>query len=1436
MNTTRSALITTALVAVAFTAHAADTPEGMSWLPSDPLDLTLPGTHTHDLWLNLAFSTNMSRTAPFMMGGVNYGNLPYSIPGYGTFIMFPGMTMWNPFKAQFWTGTTQGELIKISNGTGGGPYPAGSSIYFGGASPDPNVDGGTLGMKGYAMPGVKTVTAQISIGEAYGYSFFDTGAPGIGPEDLPKLKVYNAAGTLLATLDATHNGIIKKAYNGSLEMPPGSGLDEDIYINTLGLQWNLANVEGDISWFQADWTGVQHAQLWSLRLDQTDTVQSSFVFDLTSTWTGATDTNWTTAGNWQGSTPPTTVGKAVFGTGSGVNIDAPVTVGQLALSPGADFTVSSANDSKLTVSLNVVTENTGDHTISSDLVFPAITTVDIGEDTSLAITGDVSGSGFYKRGAGPLTVSGSNNFSGTIILAGGTTTASGTSLTSAGSVLDLKNARLILKGSDRFENEFKVKLSGTSIAGQSAWVQLGDATTGAVTQTFAELNAAKPQYVKDLNPNPQTNPPVHVVSGTPEISTLTLKGGTYSGTLGGTGTNENNFGLSVEGNVILQGTSTYVGDTVVKPGGTLQLNREEALSANSAIKLQGGVLALGAFSYMTPGGENDNGITVNESIPSLNRSLGTGPGQIEFTSGTLRAVAGARSVNFGGNGDSISWGQPGFIAEGSPLVITGDLATSRVVLANALNLGSTDREVQVNDFNSVAELSGKISGSGGLIKSGTGTLILTGDNDFTGPLVVDRGKLGIESFGTAGTSGPFGNTSNAASSIVLTGGLSDGYGGGILNYTGSENLVTDRLFTIKGTVGSVAVDGTGTLHFTNTGAIAFDSSAPSILELRGINNTPSRFDPLITDNGQHPVSLRKAGSGAGGTGGYWIIGNENHSYTGQTVVNAGTLEVSKLANGGQPSSIGASSSDASNLVLWRGRLLYTGPEVSTDRLFAITTGSSHVNDFDKSPRIDSSGTGAMHFTNTGSLRNADVSGTTQEIGNGAWLTLMGSFTGADNTFAPRIGGGIAANSRIFKEGPGTWVLSNTGNSWVGITEITGGTLAVNSIANGGIAVVMNTTINSTTATVTSATGLVVGMSVNGPAIAAGTTISAINGTTVTLSLPATFTYSTGSSRNKVAGYPSTLGTAPAAPANLVINGGTLRYDGAGDATDRRFTVGINGAGLASSGTGAVNFNSTAALTYAGTSARTLTLGGSNAGENTLAAAIGNAGTGVVSVTKSGSGTWVLGNANTYTGNTTVTGGTLKLTAAALADASTLSIAAGATVELAYPASAIDLVDTLILGGEEAASGVWGAEGSGAQHTSPLITGTGLIRVAGAFEAWAAGITNPALRDRDADADGDGISNLHEYLFGTSAAVGNGSLVQSSREGGDLILRWNELVAGGVYQLQESTSLAETPWPASEIVPVTPDDQEGVPDGYIRKQATVPIEGAAKFFRVSGSEE
>jgi autotransporter-associated beta strand protein len=65
----------------------------------------------------------------------------------------------------------------------------------------------------------------------------------------------------------------------------------------------------------------------------------------------------------------------------------------------------------------------------------------------------------------------------------------------------------------------------------------------------------------------------------------------------------------------------------------------------------------------------------------------------------------------------------------------------------------------------------------------------------------------------------------------------------------------------------------------------------------------------------------------------------------------------------------------------------------------------------------------------------------------------------------------------------------------------------------------------------------------------------------------------------------------------------------------------------------------------GSTARTLTLGGSNTGANTIQGVIAdNTGTEtpVVNVVKQDAGTWVLSGANTYTGTTTVSGGSLQV--------------------------------------------------------------------------------------------------------------------------------------------------------------------------------------------------
>lgn len=150
------------------------------------------------------------------------------------------------------------------------------------------------------------------------------------------------------------------------------------------------------------------------------------------------------------------------------------------------------------------------------------------------------------------------------------------------------------------------------------------------------------------------------------------------------------------------------------------------------------------------------------------------------------------------------------------------------------------------------------------------------------------------------------------------------------------------------------------------------------------------------------------------------------------------------------------------------------------------------------------------------------------------------------------------------------------------------------------------------------------------------------------------------------GSASSIGNSSNAAANLVINGSTVRYTGAGDSTDRSFTIGTGGATLESSGTGAVNFTSTVAPTLAGTNtARSFTLGGTNAAANFYAAPLGNNGSGATSLVKADAGTWILTGSSNYTGTTSVNAGLLQVGTNTVLNASTgsgaISVASGATL-------------------------------------------------------------------------------------------------------------------------------------------------------------------------------
>lgn len=137
---------------------------------------------------------------------------------------------------------------------------------------------------------------------------------------------------------------------------------------------------------------------------------------------------------------------------------------------------------------------------------------------------------------------------------------------------------------------------------------------------------------------------------------------------------------------------------------------------------------------------------------------------------------------------------------------------------------------------------------------------------------------------------------------------------------------------------------------------------------------------------------------------------------------------------------------------------------------------------------------------------------------------------------------------------------------------------------------------------------------------------------------------------------STIGTMAGSAGNLgsgsgatitLATGAILNYTGTGESTD--FII----RGASSVGTETINQNGTGILIFSTTtpifststasSKQTLTLGGSTAGIGQVAAVIADApsaGTGAVS--KTGTGTWILSGANTYSGSTTLSAGTLTL--------------------------------------------------------------------------------------------------------------------------------------------------------------------------------------------------
>lgn len=161
----------------------------------------------------------------------------------------------------------------------------------------------------------------------------------------------------------------------------------------------------------------------------------------------------------------------------------------------------------------------------------------------------------------------------------------------------------------------------------------------------------------------------------------------------------------------------------------------------------------------------------------------------DFTSGTS-----FESIEFASNGFSLA-GNNLELTDG--ITINSGVTGSTIALAIAL-----DGTVDVNVVNTSLTMSGVVSDTGSLTKTGTGTLILSGENSYSGGTIIEEGTLQISDDDLLPTTG----------AIVMA--------GGTLDLEGNAQS-TSGLVSFETNSGSVIEDGT--LALTGYGAVVIDA-------------------------------------------------------------------------------------------------------------------------------------------------------------------------------------------------------------------------------------------------------------------------------------------------------------------------------------------------------------------------------------------------------------------------------------------------------------------------------------------------------------------------------------------------------------------------------------------------------------------------------------